>query len=94
MPSRPRASDYGLALLSGSRFSFDGTLGGWLRFPFTAPVPTLGRALNLLRPAVAALEPKPTLCVLGVVRLARARCPYTPASIPVSGHPCRHVAGL
>ena len=52
-----RASDYGLALLSGSRFSLDGTLGGWLRFPFTAPVPTLGRALNLLRPAVAALEP-------------------------------------
>jgi DNA-binding transcriptional MocR family regulator len=51
-----RASDYGLALLSGSRFSLDGTLGNWLRFPFTAPVPTLCRALNLLRRAVAAME--------------------------------------
>jgi DNA-binding transcriptional MocR family regulator len=52
-----RASDCGLALLSGSRFSLDGTLGDWLRFPFTPPVPTLWRALNLLRPAVAAMEP-------------------------------------
>lgn len=52
-----RASDEGLALLSGSRFSLDGTLSNWLRFPFTAPVPTLRRALNLLRRAVAAMEP-------------------------------------
>jgi DNA-binding transcriptional MocR family regulator len=52
-----RAPDHGLALLSGSRFSLDGTLGNWLRFPFTAPVPTLRRALNLLHPAVAAMEP-------------------------------------
>jgi DNA-binding transcriptional MocR family regulator len=52
-----QASDYGLALLSGSRFSLDGTLGNWLRLPFTAPVPTLCRALELLRRAVAAMEP-------------------------------------
>jgi DNA-binding transcriptional MocR family regulator len=48
-----RAADQGLAVLSGSRFSVDGTLGSWLRFPFTAPVPTLEKALNLLRRAAS-----------------------------------------
>jgi aspartate/methionine/tyrosine aminotransferase len=51
-----RAAEHGLALLSGSRFAVDGTLGNWLRFPFTAPEPTLSRALILLNEAVAAME--------------------------------------
>jgi DNA-binding transcriptional MocR family regulator len=42
----------GLALLPGSRFSPDGTHRNWLRLPYTAPVPVLGRAVALLREAI------------------------------------------
>lgn len=51
-----RAAATGLALLPGARFSLDGTFVNWLRFPYTAPVPTLGTAVALLRKAYAGLQ--------------------------------------
>jgi DNA-binding transcriptional MocR family regulator len=53
-----RAAAIGLALLPGSRFSPDGTYRSWLRFPYTAPPETLGKAASLLHQAVS--EPKDT----------------------------------
>jgi len=48
-----RATAVGLALLPGSRFSPEGTHRSWLRFPFTAPPPTLDKAAALLRKAAS-----------------------------------------
>lgn len=47
-----RAATAGLALLPGSAFSPGGTHHNWLRIPYTAPVPALGRAVALLRKAL------------------------------------------
>ncbi|WP_440064511.1 MocR-like transcription factor YczR [Streptosporangium sp. OZ121] len=47
-----RAATAGLSLLPGSAFSPDGTLTGWLRVPYTAPVETLDRVVEHLEPAL------------------------------------------
>jgi DNA-binding transcriptional MocR family regulator len=57
-----RAAAAGLALLPGSVFSPDGTHRNWLRISYTAPVPTLGRAADLLHAALrAGGVPRPPL---------------------------------
>jgi Transcriptional regulators containing a DNA-binding HTH domain and an aminotransferase domain (MocR family) and their eukaryotic orthologs len=51
-----RLAAVGLALLPGSHFSPDAALRNRLRFPFTAPIPTLAQAATLLRETLSTMS--------------------------------------
>jgi DNA-binding transcriptional MocR family regulator len=50
------AAQYGVILVSGSRFGIDGTLERFLRLPFSLPVPRLEEAVSRLADAWRGLD--------------------------------------